>query len=88
VKALEYGRYDINGYHFRMVKLEVSHPLASTANSGVVANGEDASGLAADYYGILQKIIEYTFGGTKELKVIQSMTLLALMKRRFHVPTC
>jgi hypothetical protein len=88
VKALEYGRYDINGYHFRMVKLEASHPLASTANSGVVANGEDASGLAADYYGVLQKIIEYTFGGTKELKVIQSMTLLALMKRRFHVPTC
>jgi hypothetical protein len=81
VKALEYGRYDINGYHFRMVKLEVSHSLASTTNSGVVANGEDASGLAADYYGVLQKIIEYTFGGTKELKVIQSMTLLALMKR-------
>jgi hypothetical protein len=88
VKALEYGRYDINGYHFWMVKLEVSHSLASTTNSGVVANGEDASGLAADYYGVLQKIIEYTFGGTKELKVIQSMTLLALMKRRFHVPTC
>jgi hypothetical protein len=81
VKALEYGRYDINGYHFQMVKLEVSHSLASTTNSGVVANGEDASGLAADYYGVLQKIIEYTFGGTKELKVIQSMTLLALMKR-------
>jgi hypothetical protein len=81
VKALEYGRYDINGYHFRMVKLEVSHSLASTTNSGVVANGEDASGLAADYYGVLQKIIEYTFGGTKELKVIQSMTLFALMKR-------
>jgi hypothetical protein len=81
VKALEYGRYDINGYHFWMVKLEVSHSLASTTNSGVVANGEDASGLAADYYGVLQKIIEYTFGGTKELKVIQSMTLLALMKR-------
>jgi hypothetical protein len=81
VKALEYGRYDINGYHFRMVKLEVSHSLAATTNSGVVANGEDASGLAADYYGVLQKIIEYTFGGTKELKVIQSMTLFALMKR-------
>jgi hypothetical protein len=33
-------------------------------------DGEDASGLAADYYGILQKIIEYTFGGTKEMKVV------------------
>jgi hypothetical protein len=55
VKALEYGRYDINGYCFQTVKLEVSHPLAATTNSGVVANGEYASGLAADYYGVLQK---------------------------------
>jgi hypothetical protein len=57
VKALEYGRYDINGYHFWMAKLEVSHPLAATTNSRVVANGEDASGLAVSYYGVLQKII-------------------------------
>jgi hypothetical protein len=70
VKALEYGCYDINGYHFWMVKLEASHPPAATTNSGVVENGEDASGLAADYYGVLQKIIEYTFRGTKELKVV------------------
>jgi hypothetical protein len=70
VKALEYSRYDINGYHFRPVKLEASRPLAATTNSGVIANGEDASGLATDYYGVLQKIIEYTFGGTKELKVV------------------
>jgi hypothetical protein len=26
VKALEYSRYDINGYRFRTLKLEVSHP--------------------------------------------------------------
>jgi hypothetical protein len=70
VKALEYGRYDINRYHFWMAKTEASHPLAATTNSGVVANGEDASGLAADYYGILQKIIECAFSGTKELKVV------------------
>jgi hypothetical protein len=70
VKALEYGSYDINGYHFRTAKLEASHPLAATTNNGVVANGEDASRLAADYYGVLQKIIEYIFGGTKELKVV------------------
>jgi hypothetical protein len=70
VKALEYGHYDINGYRFRTGKLEASHPLAATTNSGVVANGKDASRLAADYYGVLQKIIEYTFCGTKELKVV------------------
>jgi hypothetical protein len=36
----------------------------------VVANGEDASGLAIDYYDVLKKIIEYTFRGNKELKVV------------------
>jgi hypothetical protein len=70
VKALEYSCYDINGYHFRTAKLEASCPLAATCNSGVVTSGEDASRVAADYYGVLQKIIEYTFGGTKELKVV------------------
>jgi hypothetical protein len=35
------------------MKLEASHPLAGTTNSEVVANDEDASGLAADYYGVL-----------------------------------
>jgi hypothetical protein len=70
VKALEYDRYDINGYHFWTVKMEASRRLAATTNSRVVANGKDASGLAANYYGILKKIIEYTFGGTKELKVM------------------
>jgi hypothetical protein len=70
MKALEYSLYDINGYRFQTMKLEASRPLAATCNSGVVTSGEDASGVAADYYGILQKIIEYTFGGTKELKVV------------------
>jgi hypothetical protein len=57
VKALEYGRYDINGYLFWTAKLEASHPLVATTNSEIVANGEDASELAADYYGVLKKII-------------------------------
>jgi hypothetical protein len=70
VKALEYSRYDINGYHFQTAKLEASRPLVATCNSGVVTSGEYASGVAADYYGVLQKIIEYTFGGTKELNVV------------------
>jgi hypothetical protein len=76
VKALEYDRNDINGYRFWTVKLEASHPLVATTNSGVVANGENASGLVANYYGVLQKIIEYTFGGSKELKVVFSMWLV------------
>jgi hypothetical protein len=47
MKALKYGRYDINGYHFQTVKLEASCPLVDTTNTGVVANGKDVSGLAA-----------------------------------------
>jgi hypothetical protein len=70
VKALKYSRYDINGYCFRTAKLEASRPLADTCNSRVVTSGEDASGVAADSYGIFQKTIEYTFGGSKELKVV------------------
>jgi hypothetical protein len=67
---LEYSHYDINGYRFQMAKLEVSHPLAATTNSGLVTSGEDATGHATDYYVILQTIVKYTFGGAKELKVV------------------
>jgi hypothetical protein len=35
VKALEYSRYDINGYHFWTAKLEATRPLAATINSGL-----------------------------------------------------
>jgi hypothetical protein len=63
VKALEYSRYDINGYHFQTAKLEVSHPLASTTKNRVVRSGEYATGHVTDYYGILQNIVDYTFGG-------------------------
>jgi hypothetical protein len=80
MKALEYGRYDINGYRFQLMKLEVSHSLAATTNNGVVANGEDASGLAADYNGVLQKIVEYMFGGTKELKVVLFLNVIGLIQ--------
>jgi hypothetical protein len=52
------------------VKLEVSHPHAATTNSGVVTSGEDATDHVTDYYMILQNIVEYMFGGAKELKVV------------------
>jgi hypothetical protein len=54
---LEYSCYDINGYYFQTAKLKVSHPLTTTTNSGVVTNGEDASGLAVDYYVVLKKFL-------------------------------
>jgi hypothetical protein len=70
VKALEYSRYDINGYHFRTAKLEASHPLAATTNGRLVTSVEDATDHVIDYYDIIQNIVEYTFCGAKELKVV------------------
>jgi hypothetical protein len=70
VKALEYSHYDINRYCFPMVKLEASRPLAAKINNGVVTTGKDATCHITDYYDILQNIVEYTFGGSKELKVV------------------
>jgi hypothetical protein len=58
VKELKYIHYDINRYHFWTVKLEVSHPLATRTNSGVVTSDEVATGHITDYYGILQEEIE------------------------------
>jgi hypothetical protein len=70
VKALEYSHYDINGYHFWMAELEVSHPLAAITNSRVVTSGKDATGHVTDYYGIVQNIVEYTFNGAKECRAV------------------
>jgi hypothetical protein len=53
VKILEYSRYDINRYHFRTVKLEVSHPLAATTNNRVVTSSEDATGHVTNYCVVL-----------------------------------
>jgi hypothetical protein len=66
VKALEYSRYDINIYHFWTMKLEVSCPLAVTSNIELVSSAPNR--VLADYYSVLQKIIEYTLGSTKGLK--------------------
>jgi hypothetical protein len=68
VKALEYSRYDINRYHFWTTKLEVSCPLVVTSNIELVTSAEDANRVLADYYNVLQKIIEHMFGSTKGLK--------------------
>jgi hypothetical protein len=52
------------------VKLEASRPLAATTNNGLVTSGKDATDNVTDYYDILQNIVECTFGGAKELKVV------------------
>jgi hypothetical protein len=52
------------------MKLEASHPLAAITNNRLVTSGEDATGHINNYYSILQNIVEYTFIGAKELKVV------------------
>jgi hypothetical protein len=68
--ARKFDRYDINGYRFQTAKLEASRPLAATTNSGVVANAYSADGQLDDYYGILQDITKYKFGGHKTLRLL------------------
>jgi hypothetical protein len=70
VKALDYSRYDINRYRFRMAKLEATCPLAATMNNGLVTSGKEAIGHITDYYAIIQNIVVYMFGDAKELKVV------------------
>jgi hypothetical protein len=60
----------MNGYHFQMVKLEASCPLAATSNNKIVKRAKNANRVVANYNGILLKIIEYTVGGARELKVV------------------
>jgi hypothetical protein len=62
VNALKYDLCDINGYCLRTAKLEASHPLAATTNSRVVVQ--------QTIMAYFEKIIEYTFRGAKEIKVV------------------
>ena len=44
--------------------------MAATVNSGVMTTAYDTNEKLIDYYGVLQNITEYTFGGPKLLKVV------------------
>jgi hypothetical protein len=42
----------------------------ATNNSGVVTRVIDAEERETNYYGIINKILEFSFAGNKELKVV------------------
>jgi hypothetical protein len=63
-----------------MVKLEASRPLVAITNSGVVTSDDDATGHVTDYYGIVQNIVEYTFGGAKVLRVVFFFNVIGLIQ--------
>jgi hypothetical protein len=70
VKVRSYGRYDINGFRFYSTVFEDLRPLMATTNSGVVMRAIDVEGHKTNYYGIINKILEFSFAGNKELKVV------------------
>jgi hypothetical protein len=65
-RTLSYNTYDINGYRFRTAAHERKRHNAKTINSGVVTVGEDG----IEYYGIIEEIIELSFGSSKPLKIV------------------
>jgi hypothetical protein len=70
VKVRSYGRYDVNGFQFHSTAFESLHTLAATTNSGVVTRAIDVEGCETNYYGIINKILEFSFAGNKELNVV------------------
>jgi hypothetical protein len=70
VTAKSYGRYDINGVHFRSIIFEACRPLVATINIRVVTRAVDTEGHGSKYYGIIKNIIEYNFVGNKNLKIV------------------
>jgi hypothetical protein len=70
IKVRSYGRYDINGFRFRSTAFEALHPLAAITNSGVVTRAINSEGRETNYYEIINKIIEFSFTGNRELKVV------------------
>jgi hypothetical protein len=70
VTVKSYGRYDVNGFRFWSALFEAARPRAATVNSGVLTRAIDEQGQEINYYGIIQQILEFSFIGDKELKVV------------------
>jgi hypothetical protein len=45
-----------------------------------ITSGEDTTDHVTDYYDILQNIVEYKFGGTKELNVVFFFKVIGLIQ--------
>jgi len=69
VSVRSHTRYDVNGFRFRSAPFEAARPRAATCNSGVMVRATDDEGRESNYYGIIQKILEFKFIGNKELKL-------------------
>jgi hypothetical protein len=65
-----YGRYNVNGFRFHSMICEDTRPLEATCNTGVVVRAVDDEGWETNYYGGIKDILELTFGGDKDLRVV------------------
>jgi hypothetical protein len=65
-----YGQYDVNSFRFRLAPFEAARPRAATVNSGVVTRAINEQGQEINYYRIIQHILEFSFVGDNELKVV------------------
>jgi hypothetical protein len=70
VTIRRYGRYNVNGFHFHSTIFEDARPLVATCNIGVVVMAVDDEGREINYYGVIKDILELTFGGDKDLRVV------------------
>jgi hypothetical protein len=70
VTARSYDRYDVNGFPFRSVPFQGTRPQAATINSGVMTRAINEQEQKIKYYGLIQQILEFSFMGDKELKVV------------------
>jgi hypothetical protein len=68
VKVRSYGRYDVNGFHFRSTQFVALRPLRATTTTGVVMRTIDAEGWETNYYRIINYILEFNFTRNKELR--------------------
>jgi hypothetical protein len=54
---------------------EASRPLTATTNIGVVTRVVDADDHESKYYGVIKNIIEYSFTGNKNMKIMFSTVI-------------
>jgi hypothetical protein len=70
ITTKSYGRYYVNGYHFRSSIFESSHPMAATQNGGVDTRATNMDGHESCYYGTIKNIIEIIFARNKPLALV------------------
>jgi hypothetical protein len=70
VTVISYGQYDVNGFCFRLTIFEDARPLEMTCNTRVVVRAVDDEGRETNYSRVIKDILELTFGGDKDLRVV------------------